>query len=88
MRVIQLSGHGIFRITDFLGLHGLHGEDLGMVAYHAKIIPILKKQSRIRRLIMFVNVRGAMNCATTNATSCNEELSFRNGIIPYPKITF
>ena len=30
---------------------------------------------------MFVNVRSAMNCATTNATSCNEKLSFRNGII-------
>ena len=40
-----------------------------------------KKQSCIRRLIMSVNVRGAMNCATTNGFYLNEKLFFRNGII-------
>ena len=30
------------------------------------------------------NVRGAMNCATTNAFFVNEKLLFRNGITPNP----
>ena len=35
-----------------------------------------------------LNVRGAMNCATTNAFFVNEMLSFRNGIICHTSSIF
>ena len=46
------------------------------------LIPILRNKVALEDLLGFVNVRGAMNCATTNACFDNEKLSFGNGITP------
>ena len=41
---------------------------------------ILRNKFALEDLRCFMNVRGAMNCATTNTCFDNDKLSFINGI--------